>query len=476
MKPRILASFIFCLLLYFTCCTSVKIPASKKAPDKAHDWSSELTYGLNQSSEDLSEWWRVLNDPLLNQLIDGALTENLNLSSAASRVREARAQRGIAEAGRFPTFQTSGSVQRVKQGEFASDNLFSSGFDAGWELDLFGRVRNNLKAAQADLEAAQESYYDVRISLIAEVALNYVEYRSFQNRLRIARENVRLQTESLRITKARFEGKLVSPLDMRQAETNLLNTEAGISPLWAGLVAARNRLCTLLGKKPGELDDLLPDEVSNEGGENGIPLPPGQIAVGIPADVMRRRPDIRQAERQLAAQSARVGVAKAELYPKFRLTGNLSFSAANATNLFTATSRSMALGPSFEWNIFSGGSIRNNIKVQNERQKQALLAYEQSILSALEEIESALTAFANENDRNAKLMESAVSASEAHRLSRLQYEAGLIDFTNVLDTERSLLNQQDQQVVSQAEITSNLIRLYKALGGGWSAEALKSAK
>jgi NodT family efflux transporter outer membrane factor (OMF) lipoprotein len=263
---------------------------------------------------------------------------------------------------------------------------------------------------------------------------------------------------------------------MRQAETNLLNTEAGISPLKAGLRAARNRLCTLLGKKPGELDNLLPEELPEEGAENGIPLPPGQIAVGIPADVMRRRPDIRQAERQLAAQSARVGVAKAELYPKFRLTGNLSFSAADATNLFTATNSSMALGPSFEWNIFSGGSIRNNIKVQNERQNQALLAYEQSILTALEEIESALTAFATENDRHEKLKRSVASASEAHRISRIQYEAGLIDFTNVLDTERSLLNQQDQQAVSQAEITSNLIRLYKALGGGWSAEALKEVE
>ena len=442
-------------------------PASTKAPDETYGWASELAYGLSNDPADLSAWWQTLKDPLLNQLIERALEDNLDLGLAASRVREARAQRGISGASQFPTLRGTGSAQRVKQGELASANLFSAGFDAGWELDLFGGVRREMEAAQADLEATQEAFYDVRISLIAEIALNYVEFRSFQNRLHIARENGRLQTESLRITKARHEAKLVSALDMRQAETNLRNTEAGIAPLAAARDAAQNRLSTLLGKQPGELNDTLPDEDE----ASTIPMPPATIAVGIPADVMRRRPDIRQAERQLAAQSARVGVAKAELYPKFRLLGSLSFSSSDAADLFSPASRLGSIGPSFEWNIFSAGSIRNNIKIQSERQEQALLQYEQSVLKALEEIENALTAFASENDRHDKLQGSSQAALEAVRLSRLQYNEGLIDFTRVLDAERSLLNQQDQQAVSHGEITSNLIRLYKALGGGWSPEA-----
>jgi NodT family efflux transporter outer membrane factor (OMF) lipoprotein len=452
-------------------CIAVSTPESEKAPDAHYGWSSDLSYGLSSEPADLTTWWKQFDDPVLDRLIDEALKENLNLAISASRVREARGLRGISEAGRFPTLTASGSAQESKRGDADSSSIYYSGFDASWELDLFGRVKMGNEAAQADLEAAEESFYDVRISLIAEVALNYVELRSFENRLHIAKENVGLQTESLRITEARYRGEVVSDLDVQRARTNRLNTKAGIPPLEAGAESARNRLATLLGKKPGELDAAL---ASPGPSPPLIPSPRGEIAVGIPADIIRRRPDIRQAERQLAAQSARVGVAKADLYPRFALTGSLSFSATDATNLFTTAARTLAIGPSFQWNVFSAGSIRNNINVQSERQEQALLQYEQVILTALEEVESAMTAFATEHDRRAKLEESEASARKAASISRTQYEAGLTDFTSVLDTERTLLSQEDQRAVSQAQVSSSLIRLYKALGGGWTPQALEA--
>ena len=293
--------------------------------------------------------------------------------------------------------------------------------------------------------------------------------RSFQNRLAIARENLKAQQETYRIAKARFDAKITSELDVKQAETNFLNTQSGIPPLEAGLKRAMNRLAVLLGRKPGALGKELSKEAP-------IPVGPAAIAVGVPADLMRRRPDIRKAERELAAQSARVGVAKADLYPRFTLSGNLSLQATDAAKLFSPTGRKTSFGPAFQWNVFSAGSIRNNIRAQTEKQKQALARYEQTILLALEEAENALSAHAREHARRIPLSQSVATSQTAVKLADDQYKAGVKDFLTVLDAQRTLFNQQDQLAISDANIISNLIRLYKALGGGWNPNSSQSGK
>ncbi len=458
-----------CALCLSGCRTSPTPPTASTEIPESHDWSQELDYGLSTKPGDLSEWWKELGDPLLNRLIAASLKQNLDLRQGASRIREARAQRGIAEASRFPTLKTSGSAQKSKTGEAPASEVFAAGFDATWELDVFGRVSKSIEAAGADLAAVKESYYDLRISLLAEVALNYIEVRSFQNRLAIARENLKAQQETYRIAKARFDAKITSELDVKQAETNFLNTQSGIPPLEAGLKRAMNRLAVLLGRKPGALGKELSKEAP-------IPVGPAAIAVGVPADLMRRRPDIRKAERELAAQSARVGVAKADLYPRFTLSGNLSLQATDAAKLFSPTGRKTSFGPAFQWNVFSAGSIRNNIRAQTEKQKQALARYEQTILLALEEAENALSAHAREHARRIPLSQSVATSQTAVKLADDQYKAGVKDFLTVLDAQRTLFNQQDQLAISDANIISNLIRLYKALGGGWNPNSSQPEK
>ncbi len=303
-------------------------------------------------------------------------------------------------------------------------------------------------------------FRDVQVSLLAEVALNYIDVRSFQSRLRIAEGNTNLQEETYKLVKSLFGTGLTSGLELKEAESNLANTESQVPPLKTGLSKAMHRLAVLIGQKPGMLDDFLVQS-------GAIPVAPPKTAIGIPADLMRRRPDIRQAERELAAQTARIGVAVADLYPRFTLNGVLSFQATEASNLFTTLSRTLSLGPSFQWNIFNSGSVRNNITVQNERQKQALLSYEQSVLTALEEVENALVAYARELDRNQSLRRAVAASRESVRLAETMYKDGLRDFSHVLNTQQGLFSQEDQLAESDAEITGNLIRLYKALGGGW---------
>jgi NodT family efflux transporter outer membrane factor (OMF) lipoprotein len=435
----------------------------EKPVDMDH-WQEAMEAGIAPSEADVSQWWRYLQDPLLDALVVRALQGNLDLDQARSRVREARAQRGIAAAERFPTLDASGAAMAEKRGDTASNELYSAGFDAAWELDIFGRVQRSVEASTADMEAQIENLRSVQVTLLAEVALNYIEVRSFQSRLSFAQANVDIQQQTLDIVNVRFDAELADRLDVRQAESNLAATLAEIPSLKAGLRRAMNSLSVLIGEKPGEVNaTLAPPEP--------VPLAPAEIAIGIPAELMRRRPDIRKAERELAAQTARVGVATADLYPRFRLSGSLSFSSTDTSNLFTALSRAMSVGPSFSWNIFNAGSVRNNIEVQNERQKQALLAYEKSVLTALEDVENAIVSYARELDRREELKKAVTASLEAVDLAGDLYRSGLRDFNYVLDTQRTLFTQQDNLATSDAEVTSNLIRLYKAIGGGWDVSA-----
>lgn len=309
--------------------------------------------------------------------------------------------------------------------------------------------------------AVLESGRALRVSLLAEVALNYVDLRAFQTRLRLAVANVHRQQQTYDLIQKRLELGLASELELREGESNLANTRALIPPIETGLRRTMHRLAVLAGKQPGALDPLLEED-------GDIPVARLDIAVGIPADLLRRRPDIRQAERQLAAQTARVGVARADLYPRFTLNGTLSFQATDTADLFTSMSRAVSFGPAFQWNIFNAGSVRSNITVQNERQRQALFNYEKSVLRALEEVENAMVSYARELDRRRELQRAVAASRQSVRLARTMYMDGLRDFSHVLDSQRNLFLQEDQLAESHAAVTAHLIRLYKALGGGWS--------
>jgi multidrug efflux system outer membrane protein len=431
-------------------------------------WRAELEAGLTQESVDserMASWWTTLNEPTLTRLIQRAVAGNLDLKEARSRVREARARRGISAAERFPTLDVKGSVISSDSGEDTGGGerreLYAAGFDANWELDVFGGVRRSMEAAQADLETSQEDYRDVMVSLLAEVALNYVEVRTFQTRLDVAEKNLETQAETYELTVFRFKAGLSSALDMEQAQYNLENTRSQIPTLRISLEGAKNRLAVLLGIHPGALHADLSVKKT-------IPVPPLEIAVGVPAEVLRRRPDIRRAERELAAQTARVGIATAELYPKFSLLGSIGFEALSFGDLFSADNRTDSVGPSFSWNIFDAGAIRKNIEVQNALQEQALVKYEAAVLNALEDVENALVAYAQDQYRRQSLTQATQAAERAVDLAFKQYSSGIIDFQDTLEAQRSLLSFQDQLAQSDGAVTSNLISLYKALGGGWT--------
>ncbi|MDO8282132.1 MAG: TolC family protein [Thermodesulfovibrionia bacterium] len=428
------------------------------APEK-WDTGSDIR---SSDAETMEKWWSTLNDPELTSLIECSISSNLGIREAKARVREARARRGISRAGLFPSVDASGSAQRSRGSSGTENDFYYMGFDAGWELDLFGGVRRSVEAADADLEASEEGLNDVLVSLLAEVSLNYVDVRLFQKRIAIAESNLAAQTETYKIAGWRNEAGLVSGLDVEEAMYNLERTKAQIPALRSGLEQAMNNIAILIGKYPGAL-------YAERSEQKAIPVTPVEIAVGLPADLLRRRPDVRQAERRLAAQTARIGVATAGLYPQFTLSGSIGLEAMELDDLFTYGNRTFGIGPGFRWNIFDAGSIRKNIEVQNALQEQALIQYETAVLEALHEVKNALTAYAGEQVRRQSLLNGSNAAERAVKLAQEQYESGLIDFQSLLTAQQSLLSLQDQLAGSDAEVTSNLIRLYKALGGGWES-------
>ena len=439
------------IVLALAGCAAVGPDYVRVGPQALKQWHTGLHGGLTAVSlepETLAHWWIALNDAKLSSLEERAVKGNLDLKDARARVREARARRGISRANLFPTLDITGSATKSLSGP------------ALHELDVFGGVRRSIEASDADLQAGREDLHDVLISLMAETGLNYIEVRTYQTRLHVALANLDTQQETYRLIKSRYKAGLSDELEVQQARYNLESTRSQIPTLRAGLEEALNRLAILLGQPPGAVHDEL--EVRQP-----IPVTPLTVAVGIPADVLRRRPDIRAAERKLAAQTARVGVASADLYPKFTLNGSIGLESLDLEDFFTTASRSWNVGPSFSWNIFDAGAIRQNIEVQSAMQEQALIQYESAVLSALEEVENALVAYAEEQNRRQSLKAATDAAQLAVQLAQDQYKAGLIDFSDVLDAQRSLLSFEDHLAESDGTVTSNLVRLYKALGGGW---------
>ena len=461
--------FVIPLFIVFTLSGCFAVGPDYEAPVLAApaEWRPSLRGGVTArepEAQTLAEWWSTLGDTDLSILIERAVTGNLDLKTAQARIREARARRGIAQAGLFPSLSLGGSATVGRGSEDTGSGqrreLYRTGFDASWEADVFGGVRRSIEAAQGELEASAADYQDVLVSLVAEVGLNYVDARKFQTLLQVAEENLKTQAETLQLTEWRFAAGLVSSLDVDQARSNLENTRAQLPRLRISLEAAKNRIAILLGVFPGALED-------NFMARKPVPEPPLEVAVGVPAEMLRRRPDVRRAERQLAAQTARIGVATADLYPKFSLPGTIGLEALAANNLFSTANRFWTTIASFSWIVFSGGAIRQNIELQNALQEQALNQYEATILNALEEVDNFLIAFAEEKERRETLTEATRAARLAAELAQDQYASGLIDFQTVLDSQRSVLSFQEQLEQSKGQVTSYLISLYKALGGGW---------
>jgi NodT family efflux transporter outer membrane factor (OMF) lipoprotein len=462
------------LLLLFSGCAMVGPDYIKPPAPEQKAWIEHADPKIKAEPTDLAKWWLVFDDPVLNSLVEQAYQQNLPLRIAGLRILEARAQLGIASGNLYPQQQqgTGGAAyNKISQNRlnlppgFADQidtgfNTYDLAFDAFWELDFWGKFRRNVESGLGTLEASIASYDDTLVTLTAEVARTYVVIRTFEERLEIARENVRIQERSLRITEVRFEGGEVSELDVTQAKALLSETQALIPRLARDLRQAKNALSTLLGKLPSELNEIL-------GGPQRIPAVPAKVAVGVPAQLLRRRPDIRLAERQIAAQSPRIGVAKAELYPAFNLLGTIGLSSRNSSNFFDADSVKGLAGPSFTWNILNYGRIKNNVRVQDARFQELAVNYQNTVLRAAREVEDAMVAFLRTQEEAKFLLSSVRASKRSVDLSLLQYREGLVDYQRVLDTQRFLTRSQEAYTATRGDIVINLVAMYKALGGGW---------
>lgn len=420
----------------------------------------------------LANWWTSLADPALDDLIKTAIESNLDYKIAQARVREARAQRQFVNADRLPQVNGSGGYSRSRSSDNANNSgrnfsepsegvdLYSAGFDASWELDVFGRVQRNVEAADADIQVAEENRRDVLVSLLSEVAVNYVQLRGAQRRISLTERSIQVQFETLNLTKSRFDAGLTNELDVAQARSQLAARESQLPPQRQEASRAAYRLGVLLGQEPGALLDKL-----STPGE--IPRTPAQVPVGLPSELLRRRPDVRAAERNVAAATARIGAATADLYPRFTIAGDIGLSSSQIGTFFNADSRFWSIGPSVTLPIFNGGRIRANIQVQEARQEQAALQFQAVMLRALEDVENALVALSYEQVRRDALVRAVDASRRAFDLAKERYAGGVSDFLNVLDTQRLLYLAEDELVLSDQTVTVYLVSLYKALGGGW---------
>jgi len=498
-------------------------PPAPELPDRWHEVASD---GLQAGQAEVAQWWRVFQDETLWRLIERAAQENLDVRIAVLRIRQARALRGAATGALLPSLDSQGGYRRSKgsangptafpQGpgkaaQFANTvargvagqaiwagtaamgpgaqvvgtpvlnglmgmlptpsalpeteevNLHMAGFDASWEIDIFGGIRRNIEAADAALEASVEDYRSTLVSLFGEVAATYIEIRTLQSEIGTTRRNIALQKEILELTQAKLAHDLATELDVRQAETILATTESQLPQLENALYVSMYRLGVLLGREPSALCDELAAQAP-------IPTPPEEVLVGVPADILRRRPDIRAAERRLAAQTAQIGVAVSALYPRFTLTGTFGFESTDLNHVLDARSITYGFGPSVRWNIFNGLQNLYRIAAQEAATREAYFVYRRTLLTALQEVESAMVAYKREQARRDALERAVKAARRSVELAAALYRNGLVDFQNVLDAQRSLTALENMLAQSRGQVAVNLVSLYKALGGGWSQE------
>src|SRR5262245_51972867 len=459
-------------------------PNYKRPPAPiAPQWIDAADHRVHSQPVDDSSWWASLNDRALNSLAVSAYQQNLTLKQAGFRVLQTRDQLAIAignifpqtqqafadyireglsttVAGRRPTFQ--GPFERVIDRQFVPKrwfNIYDLGFNLAWEVDIWGKLRRMVEAANAQLNVSVEDYDAVLVTLVADVAQTYTQIRTLQAEIEYTKANIDLQRGTLTLVTERYKGGAVSKLDVTQATQNLADTEALLPPLEISLRQANDRLCLLLG--------IPMDNLIKRIGAAPIPVPPGDVAVGIPADLIRRRPDVRAAERRLAAQSAQIGIADANLYPTIAINGVIGYMSGNLKDLFNDQSIFGRWGPSLQWNVLNYGRLINNVREQEARFQELAMAYFNQVIRANEEVENALAQFLQSQQQVKDLERAVAAARESVELALVQYREGKVDFIRVFVIERELVRQQDQLARARGEVAQGLIGIYRALGGGW---------
>ncbi len=440
-------------------------------------WGEPLAGGVTNREESLGAWWDNFHDPELDSLIERAVNTNLDLRRAEARVRQARAEQGFAKADFGPEVNTSGSYARQKQsknqpiiGAFPispsipfENNVYQAGFDASWEIDIFGGKRRAAEAANANLSAVELNRRGVLVTLLSEVARNYVLTRGLQAQLDIAWQQIKSQEETVSITQSRVDHGAATDLDFQRALALLATLHAHIPPIENSIETTVHRLGVLLDQPP----DALQQELSVTA---PIPAAPPEVPVGLPSDLLRRRPDVQSAERQLAAETARIGQTKADLFPKFFLTGSAGLTSISTSDFFAPESRTFSIGPTVQWRIFDAGRVCANVRAQTAVRDQAYLTYEEAVLNSLEDAENSLVAYAKEQEHRHSLEEAVTANRKAVDIASQLYTNGLGSYLNLLDAQRALYDSQDQLVRSERAVSVDMIALYKALGGGWETE------
>ena len=465
-----------------TGCTMVGPDFVKPEAPVGKEWLEARDPEIKTEASDYKNWWAVFNDPVLNNLVETAYQQNLPLQISGLRILQARAQLGVVVGNLYPQLQQGrggadySSISENAPNSLNSDDSFwqyNAGFDAAWELDIWGKFRRAVESGVANLETSIANYDDVLVSLTAEVARAYVLFRTFEERLEIARQNVKIQERSLQIAEIRFKAGAVTELDVVQAKSLLRNTEASIPRFDAAIRQTKNALAILMGKLPGEIDGMI-------SGNKLIPKAPPEVVVDIPAELMRRRPDIQLAEYQIATQTPLIGVSRAELFPAFQLFGSIGLASSNSKNtiaggrngssfsdLFDSDSLEFFGGPSFTWNLFNYGRIKNRVRTEDALLQQLIVNYEDTVLRAHQEVEDSLVGFLRKQEEAGFLLDSVKASQRSVDLSMLQYKEGLVDYQRVLDTQRFLTDQQDAWTATRGDVILNLVSMYKALGGGW---------
>lgn len=459
--------FLLVIILAVAACAlgpDYVVPSLHLAPK----WK-EAPFASNPKAAIDEQWWKNFNDSVLDELIARGLANNLDVKMTVARVKEARAERLGVIVDQLPEVNATAGANRTQN----SHNTFSLGggkpfdafntaFDASWEANIFGG-RRAIEAANATLEAAQESQHDVIVTLLGDIASQYIAVRNYQNQIKVAEDNLAAQRDTLALTQSRNQAGLVSNIDATQAEALVQATESDIPALRASMHQSLHALEILLGEQPGTLENIVTTTPS-------VPISTNQIVAAAPADILRNRPDIRQAERELAAATAVQGVALAEIYPKISLTSTFGLGSAQTSTLFNGASKTWSLGTGAVLPILDFGRIRSDIDIADARQEQAFLNYQKTVLNGLKEVENALIAYYQEEARLASIDKEVQSQETATQLIDERYRKGLTSFLNVLDTKRSLYAAQLAQAQSRAKLSTDLIMLYKALGGGWQNE------
>ncbi|MEC7838760.1 MAG: TolC family protein [Chlamydiota bacterium] len=481
---KIVYSFVIITLSLLTTTSCIKVGPDFRRPcsEIQSNWLDCSSKYISCKEQDYQNWWKVFNDPELDKLVDTALSQNLSLKAAGMRVIESRALLGISIGEQYPqTQEVTGSAFRYQLSENAPNSLmadlkysdYNLGVGAIWEADFWGKFQRAVESSQAEFFASIENYRDVKVILLGEVASTYVKLRTLQERLQIVESNIKVQARSLEIVDARFRAGMVTELDLQQAKNLLADTEARVPLLEIEMRKAKNALSVLIGVTPLNIGNYL-------GGYERIPTAPKEIAVGIPANLLNRRPDVRRALYNVASQCARIGVAKADLYPHFSISGFVGLQSSGATEMtssghggriFSSDSFNYILGPSFAWSLWNYGRLANKVRVEYSRFHELVANYQNSVLLAYQDVENGLITFTKSHERVEHLLKSTEAAQRSVSLSRTQYVEGIADYTRVLNTEEVLLDSEEKLAIARGKIAQGLIDTYRALGGGWDANS-----